>query len=99
MTWISGRSSPFLTPVRWRVTCPGSKPRSSPRVISRAPATILNVLENTRLITEAARTARVASPLLDICHTLYAETDALGRKDLDMVAVIRAIEQRTAGAR
>lgn len=64
-----------------------------------AQATILNVLENTRLITEAARTARVASPLLDICHTLYAETDALGRKDLDMVAVIRAIEQRTAGAR
>jgi len=64
-----------------------------------AQATILNVLENTRLITEAARTARVASPLLDICHTLYAATDALGRKDLDMVAVIRAIEQRTAGAR
>jgi len=64
-----------------------------------AQATILNVLENTTLIAEAARTARVASPLLDICHTLYAETDALGRKDLDMVAVIRAIEQRTAGAR
>jgi 3-hydroxyisobutyrate dehydrogenase len=41
----------------------------------------------------------VASPLLDICHTLYAETDALGEKDLDMVAVIRAIEQRTAVAR
>jgi 3-hydroxyisobutyrate dehydrogenase len=64
-----------------------------------AQATLLNVLENTTLITEAARTARVASPLLDICHTLYAETDALGEKDLDMVAVIRAIEQRTAVAR
>jgi len=64
-----------------------------------AQATILNVLENTTLITEAARTARVSSPLLDMCHTLYAETDALGGKDLDMVAVIRAIEQRTAAAR
>jgi 3-hydroxyisobutyrate dehydrogenase len=64
-----------------------------------AQATIQNVLENTTLITEAARTARVASPLLDICHTLYAETDALGEKDFDMVAVIRAIEQRTAVAR
>ena len=64
-----------------------------------AQATILNVLENTTLITEAARTARVASPLLDICHTLYAETGALREKDLDMVAVIRAIEQRTAVAR
>jgi len=64
-----------------------------------AQATILNVLENTTLITEAARTARVASPLLDICHTLYAETDALGKKDLDMVAVISAIEQRTAAIR
>ena len=63
------------------------------------PATILNVLENTTLITEAARTARVASPLLDICHTLYAETGALRERDLDMVAVIRAIEQRTAVAR
>jgi len=64
-----------------------------------AQATILNVLENTTLITGAARTARVASPLLDVCHTLYDETDALGEKDLDMVAVIRAIEQRTAVAR
>ena len=64
-----------------------------------AQATIVNVLENTTLITEAARTARVASPLLDICHALYAETDALGDKDLDMVAVISAIEQRTAAVR
>ena len=61
-----------------------------------AQAVITNVLENTTLITEAARTARVASPLLDICHSLYAEADALGQKGLDMVAVIRAIEQRTA---
>jgi 3-hydroxyisobutyrate dehydrogenase len=61
-----------------------------------AQAAIPNVLENTRLIIEAARTARVASPLLDVCHALYVETNALGKKDLDMVAVIRAIEKRTA---
>jgi len=61
-----------------------------------AQAVIANVLENTTLITEAARTARVASPLLDSCHSLYAEADASGEKDLDMVAVIRAIERRTA---
>lgn len=60
-----------------------------------AQATIPNVLENTTLIVEAARRARVASPLLDVCHALYAETNALGAKDLDMVAVIRAIERRT----
>jgi len=61
-----------------------------------AQALIANVLENTTLITEAARTAHVASPLLDICHSLYAAVDASGEKDLDMVAVIRAIERRTA---
>jgi 3-hydroxyisobutyrate dehydrogenase len=58
-------------------------------------AAIANVLENTTLITEAARTARVASPVFDVCHTLYTETHALGDENLDMVAVIRAIEKRT----
>jgi 3-hydroxyisobutyrate dehydrogenase len=60
-----------------------------------AQAAIANVLENTTLISEAARTARVASPVFDVCHTLYAETHALGDENLDMVAVIRAIEKRT----
>ena len=55
---------------------------------------IANVLQNNRLIAEAA--AGVASPLLDVCHALYAETFALGLGDADMIAVIRAIEQRTA---
>ena len=63
-----------------------------------AQATVRNVLENTTLIFEAARTARVASPLFDVCHALYAEANALGESDLDMVAVIRAIERRTAPA-
>jgi 3-hydroxyisobutyrate dehydrogenase len=54
-----------------------------------------NVLENTRLIAEAARQSKLASPLLDVCHALYAETEALGHGQSDMVAVIRAIETRT----
>lgn len=59
-------------------------------------AGITNVLENVQLIADAARQARVASPLLDVCHALYAETQALGLGRSDMVAVVRAIEQRTA---
>lgn len=58
-------------------------------------ASSVNVLDNTRLIAEAARQADVASPLLDVCHALYAETVALGHADLDMVAVIRALEARS----
>lgn len=54
-----------------------------------------NVLDNTRLIAEGARKSDLASPLLDVCHALYAETEALGHGQSDMVAVIRAIEART----
>src|SRR5712664_2973106 len=41
-------------------------------------AAISNVLENVRLIAEAARQAGIASPLIDACHALYGETHALG---------------------
>jgi 3-hydroxyisobutyrate dehydrogenase len=58
-------------------------------------ASISNVLYNNRLIAEAARTAGIASPLLDVCHALFGETEALGLGGTDMIAVIRAIEQRT----
>jgi 3-hydroxyisobutyrate dehydrogenase len=61
-----------------------------------AQAAIANVLYNNRLIAEAARAAGIASPLLDVCHALYAETEALGLGAADMVAVIRAIEARSA---
>jgi len=61
-----------------------------------AQAAIANVLYNNRLIAEAARSAGIASPLLDVCHALYAETEALGLGEADMVAVIRAIEARSA---
>jgi 3-hydroxyisobutyrate dehydrogenase len=61
-------------------------------------AAISNVLENNRLIAAAARAARIASPLLDICHALYAEAVRLGLDDADMAAVVRAIEERTSSA-
>jgi 3-hydroxyisobutyrate dehydrogenase len=61
-----------------------------------AQASISNVLENVRLITAAARDAGLASPLIDICYALYGETKALGHGSEDMIAVIRAIEKRTA---
>ncbi|MGW8698127.1 NAD(P)-dependent oxidoreductase [Streptomyces eurythermus] len=62
-------------------------------------AAALDVLKNNRLIAEAARCARLASPLLDVCHALFRETVARGHGGEDMVAVLRAIEARTAEAR
>ncbi|NEB04094.1 NAD(P)-dependent oxidoreductase [Streptomyces sp. SID13726] len=54
-----------------------------------------NVLENNRLIAEAARKAGLASPLLDVCHALYGEAVEQGHGGADMVAVLRALETRT----
>lgn len=62
-------------------------------------AAITDVFKNNRLIAEAARAAKVASPLLDVCHALYGETEAMGLGQEDMAVVIRALEQRTAAAR
>jgi 3-hydroxyisobutyrate dehydrogenase len=58
-------------------------------------ASISDVLMNNRLVAEAARAAGVASPLLDVCHALYGETEASGHGGLDMAAVVMAIEART----
>lgn len=58
----------------------------------------VDVLKNNRLIAEAARAAGLASPLLDVCHALFTETVALGHGDGDMVAVLHAVEARTAAA-
>jgi 3-hydroxyisobutyrate dehydrogenase len=57
-------------------------------------AGLADVLMNNRLIADAARRAGVASPLLDACHALFAESAALGHGASDMVAVLRAIEAR-----
>ena len=59
-------------------------------------AGITDVLKNNRLIAEAARQACIATPLLDVCYALYAETAAAGDGALDMAAVIHAVEARTA---
>jgi 3-hydroxyisobutyrate dehydrogenase len=58
-------------------------------------AALTNVLENNRLIAEAARKADVASPLLDACHALFAEAREQGHGGEDMVAVLHALESRT----
>ena len=58
-------------------------------------AAISDALKNNRLVADAARHAGIASPLLDACHALYAETESLGFGHEDMAAVIRALEART----
>jgi 3-hydroxyisobutyrate dehydrogenase len=70
----------------------------APKLVGRdfaVQAAISNVLENNRLIAEVAREAGIASPLLDVCHSLYTETLALGLGEADMVAVLKAIEARS----
>jgi 3-hydroxyisobutyrate dehydrogenase len=59
-------------------------------------AAITNVLENNRLVTEAARRAGIASPLMDVCHALYRETLELGYGAEDISAVVPAVDARTA---
>ncbi len=80
----SDRSSGTPMSVRARATGP-------------VQAAATNVLENNRLIAEAARKAGLASPLLDICHTLFGEAVDQGHGGEDMVAVLHALEARTGG--
>lgn len=58
-------------------------------------ASITDVLMNNRLIFEEARNAGLASPLLDVCFSLFGETEELGLGRLDMAAVVQALEART----
>ncbi|WP_019587692.1 NAD(P)-dependent oxidoreductase [Deinococcus apachensis] len=70
----------------------------APKMVARnfsVQASIADALKNNRLVAGAAREAHLASPLLDVCHALFAETVALGFPDEDMAAVIRAIEARS----
>lgn len=60
-----------------------------------AQARISDVLENNQLIVDVAREAGIASPLSNICLSLFGETRDLDLADADTVAVLRAIEQRT----
>ncbi len=59
-------------------------------------ASITNVLQNANLVHDAATTAGASAPLLSECVSLYREACELGHGDLDMVAVIRALEARAA---
>lgn len=73
----------------------------APKLLERdfsVQAAAADVLKNNRLIAEAARKADLASPLLDVCHALYDETVRRGHGGEDMVAVLHALEARTAGA-
>ncbi len=58
-------------------------------------AAAADVFYNSRLVADAARRSKLASPLLDVCQSLYGETVALGEGTSDMAAVLRAIEVRT----
>ncbi|MER7922617.1 NAD(P)-dependent oxidoreductase [Streptomyces sp. NPDC096057] len=72
-----------------------------PKLVTRdftVQAAAADVLKNNRLIAEAAREAGLASPLLDICHALFAETVAQGHGGEDMAAVLHALETRTEDA-
>jgi 3-hydroxyisobutyrate dehydrogenase len=64
-----------------------------------AQAAAVDVLKNSQLIAQAARRAGIASPVLDSCHALFDEAVALGRGTLDMIAVLAALEARSAAAR
>lgn len=70
-----------------------------PKLLERdfsVQAAISDVLMNNRLIADAAREANLASPLLDVCLSLFTEAENLGLGRSDMAAVVQAIEQRTA---
>jgi 3-hydroxyisobutyrate dehydrogenase len=69
-----------------------------PKLVDKAfdvQASISDVLKNSGLVAAAARDAAIATPLLDVAHRLFGETEDLGLGGEDMAAVIRAIEQRT----
>lgn len=57
-------------------------------------AAIADVLKNSRLTTDAARQAMIATPVLDVCEALYRDAVARGDGGLDMAGVIGAIAAR-----
>jgi 3-hydroxyisobutyrate dehydrogenase len=59
-------------------------------------AAINDVVMNSELVANAARHARIASPMLDEALALYRKTVEIGRGDQDMAAVVFAIAQLTA---
>ena len=73
-----------------------------PKLIARdfsVQAATADAFNSTKLIAEAARAVGMASPVLDVCRTLYGESVELGNGRLDMVSVVAAIEARTEALR
>jgi 3-hydroxyisobutyrate dehydrogenase len=67
------------------------------KLVSRdlsAQAAVADVLQNNRLVLASARASGAASPLLDVCESLYEQAVQLGHGADDMAAVIAAIEAR-----
>ncbi len=58
-------------------------------------AAVPDVLKNSRLVVQEARRSGSASPLMDVCAQLFAETEALGHDRADMAAVVAALRSRT----
>lgn len=68
-----------------------------PKLVARdfaTQASVANVLDANRLAVEAARLAGAPTPLGDVCLSLYEQSLEAGLGDLDMVAVIEALEGR-----
>ena len=57
-------------------------------------ASIRDVLKNSRLVEGAALQAGAAAPLISVCARLYQAAEQLGAGELDMAAVIHALEHR-----
>lgn len=58
-------------------------------------AAITDVIKNADLVADAARSARVAAPIIDICADLYHQSDEAGWGALDMAAVVKAYQRRS----
>lgn len=70
-----------------------------PKLVERdfsVQAATADALTSCQLISDAARAADIASPLLDLSLMLYEESVDLGNGRLDMMTVIQSIEKRTA---
>ncbi|MET1004043.1 MAG: NAD(P)-dependent oxidoreductase, partial [Propionibacteriaceae bacterium] len=62
-------------------------------------AAITDVYASTRLIADVAEASNIPAPLLEVASDLYRETVQQGHGREDMVAVIKAIQARTADQR
>jgi 3-hydroxyisobutyrate dehydrogenase len=82
----AGPMASFVSRQKASMTVDGSFP---------VQAAIADVHYNNRLITAAAREKGIASPLLDVCEELFAESVDLGHGRADMAAVVTAITART----